>query len=235
MRSQRLLLFVSALLAIGTLGLAAAVLESVSLSSTYDVPTQDATESGVSVVGVLLLLLVAFLDLFGIELDPAVPAAPPHLAIEEVVSSLTAFSPLVLLLVAVAVVGTVVVLVGRRLPDSAAGTVGRLLRRRRGTETTPQAESVSDDWPPAEPTTDVSAAWVAMTESLEVDRPRSRTPGEWADAAVAAGFDEDDVAQLTRTFRDVRYGTSRDSADYRRRFRVKRELETIETTEDDRD
>lgn len=53
---------------------------------------------------------------------------------------------------------------------------------------------------------EVFRAWVAMTEHLPVDHPRSSTPAEFADAAVAAGVDREDVRELTELFEEVRYG-----------------------------
>ncbi|MFA1610314.1 DUF4129 domain-containing protein [Halobellus rubicundus] len=53
---------------------------------------------------------------------------------------------------------------------------------------------------------EVYRAWVEMTNHLDVDRPESCTPGEFAAAAVDAGMDRDDVAELTRLFEEVRYG-----------------------------
>ncbi|QLH78081.1 DUF4129 domain-containing protein [Halosimplex rubrum] len=53
---------------------------------------------------------------------------------------------------------------------------------------------------------EVYRAWWEMTSMLDVPNPDSATPGEFADAAVAAGMGEDDVAELTRLFEEVRYG-----------------------------
>ncbi|MFD1597698.1 DUF4129 domain-containing protein [Halobellus rarus] len=52
-------------------------------------------------------------------------------------------------------------------------------------------------------------AWVEMTAHLDLDRPQSSTPGEFAAAAVDAGMDPDDVDELTRLFEAVRYGDER--------------------------
>lgn len=61
-----------------------------------------------------------------------------------------------------------------------------------------------------EGTTDVDneiyRAWRELTRPLEVDRPDSSTPGEFAAAAVEAGIDRDHVDELTRLFEAVRYG-----------------------------
>lgn len=53
---------------------------------------------------------------------------------------------------------------------------------------------------------EVYRAWVEMTDSLDVDNPRSSTPAEFATAAVEAGMTSDDVDELTRLFEEVRYG-----------------------------
>jgi len=52
----------------------------------------------------------------------------------------------------------------------------------------------------------VYRAWWEMTSLLQVPRPDSATPGEFADAAVDLGMDECDVEQLTELFEEVRYG-----------------------------
>ncbi|RQG95987.1 DUF4129 domain-containing protein [Natrarchaeobius chitinivorans] len=53
---------------------------------------------------------------------------------------------------------------------------------------------------------EVYRAWLEMTRPLEVDRPETSTPGEFAAAAVDAGLAREDVAELTSLFEDVRYG-----------------------------
>ena len=53
---------------------------------------------------------------------------------------------------------------------------------------------------------EVFRAWREMTALLDVDRPASTSPGEFAAAATRAGMDRDDVDELTRLFEDVRYG-----------------------------
>lgn len=53
---------------------------------------------------------------------------------------------------------------------------------------------------------EVYRAWWDLTSRLSVAEPDTATPGEFADAAVAAGLDERDVAELTRLFEEVRYG-----------------------------
>ena len=59
---------------------------------------------------------------------------------------------------------------------------------------------------------EVYRAWREMTGHLDVERPETSTPGEFVDAAVAAGLAADDVAELTRLFEEVRYG-ERDPTD----------------------
>ncbi|MDZ5812032.1 DUF4129 domain-containing protein [Halorubrum sp. AD140] len=53
---------------------------------------------------------------------------------------------------------------------------------------------------------EVYRAWRDMTEVLDVDRPASSTPAEFAAAAVDAGVEEGPVAELTAAFERVRYG-----------------------------
>ncbi|TYT62454.1 DUF4129 domain-containing protein [Natrialba swarupiae] len=53
---------------------------------------------------------------------------------------------------------------------------------------------------------EIYRAWLEMTRPLEVDRPETSTPGEFAGAAVEAGLAREDVDQLTSLFEDVRYG-----------------------------
>lgn len=52
----------------------------------------------------------------------------------------------------------------------------------------------------------VYRAWRDMTRLLEVDRPETSTPREFAEAAIDAGLARDDVDELTRLFEDTRYG-----------------------------
>lgn len=52
----------------------------------------------------------------------------------------------------------------------------------------------------------VVEAWTDMTDALEVRRPESTTPEEFAEAAIDAGLAADDVRELTWLFEAVRYG-----------------------------
>lgn len=63
----------------------------------------------------------------------------------------------------------------------------------------------------------VYRAWRDMTEVLDVDRPASSTPAEFATAAVEAGVDEEPVTDLTAVFERVRYGGEDPTADRERR------------------
>ncbi|GAB3674471.1 DUF4129 domain-containing protein [Halopiger thermotolerans] len=53
---------------------------------------------------------------------------------------------------------------------------------------------------------EIYRAWREMTDRLEVDRPDSSTPREFAAAAVEAGIDREHVDELTGLFEAVRYG-----------------------------
>lgn len=64
---------------------------------------------------------------------------------------------------------------------------------------------------------EVYRAWREMTELLDVDRPESSTPAEFADAAVEAGVAADDVRELTAVFEEVRYGGAEVTDDRERR------------------
>ncbi|UTF53032.1 DUF4129 domain-containing protein [Natronosalvus rutilus] len=67
--------------------------------------------------------------------------------------------------------------------------------------TTDDAETEDDPGPQT-----VEEAWAALTGLVSRRRDRSKTPGEYASAAVDAGFPESAVSTLTETFREVRYG-----------------------------
>lgn len=74
----------------------------------------------------------------------------------------------------------------------------------------------------------VYRAFHEMTEALDVDDPETTTPAEFADAAVGAGLDEDDVTALTDLFREVRYGDA--PATEAREERAREVLRRIEST-----
>ena len=52
----------------------------------------------------------------------------------------------------------------------------------------------------------VYRAWREMVADLPVANPEASTPADFADAAVEAGMDADDVAEVTALFEAVRYG-----------------------------
>ncbi|WP_439027279.1 DUF4129 domain-containing protein [Haloarchaeobius sp. DT45] len=81
-----------------------------------------------------------------------------------------------------------------------------------GPEPTPPASSTPDattsqphpaDRPASDP---VHRAWQRMVRGLDLSAPASRTPGEFASAAIEAGRDADAVRRLTHLFERVRYG-----------------------------
>jgi hypothetical protein len=76
------------------------------------------------------------------------------------------------------------------------------------------------------PDNEVYRAWREMTGLLDVTRPETTTPGEFAAAAVDAGIARPDVSELTRLFEDVRYGgTEPSDADERRALAIFRHIE----------
>lgn len=99
-------------------------------------------------------------------------------------------------------------------PTAAATAVGRAAGR--------AADRIEAD---AEVDNAVFRAWREMTDGLDLPRETS-TPGEFADAAVAAGMARDDVRELTTLFEDVRYGGER--ADDEREQRALAALRRIE-------
>jgi len=83
------------------------------------------------------------------------------------------------------------------------------------------------------PENDVVRAWRELATVLDVSRPASSTPREFADAATAAGVDEAAVAELTALFEAVRYG-DRDPTDDRAE-RAVAALERVQAERDDAD
>ncbi|WP_276256680.1 DUF4129 domain-containing protein [Halomontanus rarus] len=72
----------------------------------------------------------------------------------------------------------------------------------------------------------VYEAWVEMTELLDVERPETYAPEEFAEEAIGLGMDAPDVTELTRLFNEVRYG-DRDAA--KREDRALEVLRNIES------
>ena len=79
-----------------------------------------------------------------------------------------------------------------------------------------------------DPENAVYRAWAEMTTALDVTEPATSTPGEFADAAIAAGMDQARVGQLTDLFEQVRYGHEPVTADHERR--AAETLRAIEAT-----
>ncbi|MFB6191794.1 MAG: DUF4129 domain-containing protein [Haloarculaceae archaeon] len=69
----------------------------------------------------------------------------------------------------------------------------------------------------AEVDNEVYRAWRELTRLVEAPDPATSTPGEFADAAVAAGLGREDVGELTRLFEEVRYGEIPPTDEYERR------------------
>lgn len=124
-------------------------------------------------------------------------------------NTLSSPSVLVVLLFVLAVAVALVAIIGTRgddIPDEEPDI-----------EATPEAEDVAAVGRVAGTAADrieadaaaeneVYRAWREMTDELAVEHPDSTTPGEFAEAAIAAGMDPDDVAELTDLFEAVRYG-----------------------------
>lgn len=79
---------------------------------------------------------------------------------------------------------------------------------------------------------EVYRAWHEMTDRLDVANPDASTPSEFADAAIAAGIDCEDVAELTALFEEVRYGDATPTE--AREDRALAALRRIESTYADR-
>lgn len=77
---------------------------------------------------------------------------------------------------------------------------------------------------------DVVRAWRELATVLDVPRPASSTPREFAAAATAAGVDRAAVAELTALFEAVRYGDRDPTGD--RAERAIAALERIQATDD---
>ncbi|KTG10604.1 hypothetical protein AUR64_08015 [Haloprofundus marisrubri] len=75
---------------------------------------------------------------------------------------------------------------------------------------------------------EVYRAWTEMTGLLDVERPQTSTPAEFAAAAEDAGMAREDVRELTDLFEQVRYGDSEVTAD--REERAVSALRRIEST-----
>jgi len=72
---------------------------------------------------------------------------------------------------------------------------------------------------------EVYRAWWDMTQLLNVSSPETYTPGQFAEAAVELGIDEEHVDALTTLFEEVRYGHRDPEAREQRAIDVFREIE----------
>jgi hypothetical protein len=68
--------------------------------------------------------------------------------------------------------------------------------------------------------TEIHRAWREMAAHLDVARPASSTPGEFAEAAIEAGLPPAAVRELTTLFEEVRYGGFEPTAERTRRARA---------------
>ncbi|NHN48853.1 DUF4129 domain-containing protein [Halostella sp. JP-L12] len=59
----------------------------------------------------------------------------------------------------------------------------------------------TDDGPPS-----IDEAWEALTDRVDLSNPETKTPGEFARAAIDRGLPAEPVRRLTRVVRDVTYG-----------------------------
>lgn len=217
----------ASLFSILSLGIAAAVIESMPIDSPYDLPRETSGEPNLGIEGVLFQLVTSLFQLFGIDIGSAGLASGPGPGFGLLVSALRGLRPLALPLLGIGVGVTLLLIVGRRLPDASTGALRSPLQNwSLGPETTPRSSSANETWPPAEPDNEVTEAWVAMTTHFEIDDPSTRTPAEWATAAIDAGYDTTAVENLTDLFREVRYDSRTPSTDDRQQ--AKRDLERIE-------
>ncbi|MFC7176143.1 DUF4129 domain-containing protein [Halosegnis marinus] len=81
---------------------------------------------------------------------------------------------------------------------------------------------------------EVYRAWRTMTDHLDVASPATSTPGDFADAAVEAGMDREDVAALTDLFEETRYGDYEVTEERAERaVAALREVEAVYAAEDE--
>lgn len=168
------------------------------------------------------------------------PGAPSTLPIDE---------PLVLLLFAVLLLLGVTIAVRY----DAVGSVVRLVSGSDGSDRDPNldglgrvagaaADRVEAANSPEAADNAIYRAWNEMVDLLGVPDPQSDTPRQFADAAVEAGMDPDDVSVLTRTFEEVRYGGAsvseerrREASDAFRRIEAEYTADDETVTSDDTD
>lgn len=82
---------------------------------------------------------------------------------------------------------------------------------------------------------EIYRAWREMTTPIDIDRPDSSTPGEFAAAARDAGLEPSHVEELRTMFEDVRYGDRPATADREdRAIEILRRIETAYGDDADR-
>lgn len=91
-----------------------------------------------------------------------------------------------------------------------------------GTDAAPEGETggAVPGPPDAAADNDVYRAWATLTDRVDLDRPGTATPGEYARAAVERGLDRDAVERLRGVFEAVRYGEAPATADRERAARA---------------
>ncbi|MWV65838.1 DUF4129 domain-containing protein [Halorubrum sp. JWXQ-INN 858] len=129
---------------------------------------------------------------------------------------------LFLVAVAVALIASVLVLLAAGGDDGAAGGATTDADDAPGTEPDlaavgRAAGTAADRIESADADNEVYRAWREMTAVLDVDRPASSTPAEFAEAAIAAGVDPEPVDDLTDVFERVRYGGADPTGERERR------------------
>lgn len=88
-------------------------------------------------------------------------------------------------------------------------------------ETTPDTEQTKPHDPIVkDPENAVYQAWWNMVQHAGVARSQSRTPAEYATAAIDAGMDPETVSELTALFRMVRYGDHSPTDDIEQRASI---------------
>lgn len=75
------------------------------------------------------------------------------------------------------------------------------------------------------PSNEVTAAWYEMVARIDPSAEPTRTPRQYANAAIAAGADADAVRSLTETFEAVAYGGA--PVTERRRAQARRDIRRI--------
>lgn len=206
---NKALLICTALLSIFTLGITASVLQSVPTTSPYDVPTPTSDGPVLSPLAILLLLFNTFFGFLGVDIElPA--SAGGMISIGAILALiLDILRSIGLPLLAICGVGMTLIVVSRYISHSTTTPIRSLLMNWNQPAKPPtDSHSTDDNWPPSEPKHDVFEIWVAMTEQLEIEHPHSRTPREWAESAIDAGYDEDSIETLTEALRQIRYADS---------------------------